>query len=438
MRAGGGVVYNRTMIPPPGQADKDASSATPAAGGRPGGGVKTRLSKIIAAVFLLICLGGALFVHVKYKQFSTYLTERINSTAGQKLGREIRFKRISFSPLKGVIIENVCVSRRPSFKAGEFFCARRTVIRPELRALLKKRVYFAKVSFIDPVFKLRENAGRWDFEDLLALLPKTTQGLYVTWNTGELALENARLEVSMGTSGRDFTFENSNLRLLHYSSSGGNYTAEFEGLLKSAVAGKLLSSGVSFKTSANFDYGGLTSLKGSFEADNASYGAITLAALRADCELFNMRSKTREKNYSARLEAENLYIPGSENSARQTLTKGLELFSAVMGKPVPRIYDIEVQRLKAAFSFRNSAISFKDIKLDSNFINLSADLAFDSAARSVNSRLEAKIGPNGLKLAAIGPLARPEITPALSTTLNGKLTAALKSLNELFFNYIHE
>ena len=421
--------------------------------------MKTRLSKIIAALVLLVFLGGVLFVYARYKQFSGYLIGRINSAAdiargprqaivtaaGQKLGREIRFKKISFSPLKGIIIENACVSRRPSFKAGEFFCARRTVIRPELRALLKNQVYFSRVAFMDPVFKLRESAGRWDFEDIIALLPKTTQGLYVTWNTKELALENARLEVSMGTSGRDFALENSNLKLLHYSPfgriksghplCGGNYTAEFKGLLKSAIAGKLLSSGVSLKTSANFDYGGLASLKGSFEADNASYGAITLAALRADWELFNIRSKTKEKNYSARLEAENLFIPGSENSGLKTLTKGLEFFSAVMGKPVPRIEDIEAQKLKAVFSLKNSVISLKDIKIDSNFLNLNADLAFDSAARSTESRLEARIGPNKLKFAAVGPLAGPEITPELSTTLNEKLTSALKSLNELLFNY---
>lgn len=240
----------------------------------------------------------------------------------------------------------------------------------------------------------------------------------------------------MGASGRDFALENSNLELLHYSSFGGNYTAEFKGLLKSAIAGKLLSSGISLKTSANFDYGGLASLKGSFEADNASYGAVTLAALRADWELFNMRSETKEKNYSARLEAENLFIPGSENSGLKTLTKGLELFSAVTGKPVPRIEDIEAQKLKAAFSLKNSVISLKDIKIASNFLNLNADLAFDSAARSTRSRLEAQIGPNKLKFAAVGPLARPEITPELSTTINEKLTSALNSLNKLLFSYL--
>lgn len=376
-----------------------------------------------------------MFVYVKYSRFSGYLISRINSAAGQKLGREIRFKKISFSPLKGIIIDDACVSRRPSFKTGEFFCARQTIIRPELRALLKKQVYFERISFTDPVFKLRENAGRWDFEDLIAMLPKTTQGLYITWNTKELTLENARVEVSMTTSGRDLVFENSDLKLLHYSSFGGNYTAEFKGLLKSAVAGKLLSSLIDIKTSANFDYGGLASLKGSFKADDASYGAITLAAVRADCELFNMRSKAGEKNYSARLEAEKLFIPGSETSAKRTLTGGLELFSAVMGKSVPRIEDIEVKDIKAAFSLKNSVISLKNIEIDSNFLNLKADLAFDGAARSTESRLEAKSGPNELKLTAIGPLARPEITPVFSETLNKKLVSALNSLSELFFSY---
>ena len=430
------LIYNKSMIPPPAYPDKDGQSEPkPPHTGQAGGRVKARLSKIIAALSLLVILGATLLIYIKYRRFSDYLTGRINSAAGQKLGREIRFRKISFSPLKGVIIDDACVSRRPSFKAGEFFCARRTIISPELRTLLKNQVYFSRVAFTDPVFKLRESAGRWDFEDLLALLPKTTQGLYITWNAKELALENARLEVRMDTSGRDFTLENSDLKLLHYSSFGGNYTAEFKGLLKSAIAGKLLSSGVSLKASANFDYGGLASLKGSFEAADASYGAITLSALRADWELFNMRSGTKEKNYSARLEADNLFIPGSENPGIKALEKGLELFSSVMGKAVPRMEDIEARKIKAAFSLKNSVISLKDIKIASNLLDLNADLAFDGAARSTDSRLEAKIGTNELKLAAVGPLARPEITPELSITLNEKLTSALKSLNELLFNY---
>ncbi|HAH31912.1 MAG TPA: hypothetical protein DCL44_06320 [Elusimicrobia bacterium] len=394
-----------------------------------------QISKIIAVFSLLVFFGVMLFIYVKYRQFSDYMTSRINSAAGHKLGREIRFKKISLSPLRGVIIEDACVSKRPSFKSGEFFCARQTVIRPELRALLKKQVYFARVSFIDPVFKLRENSGRWDFEDLLALLPKARQGLYITWNAKELELENARLEVSIGSSGRDFVLENSNLKLLHYSSFGGNYTAEFKGLLKSAIAGKLLSSLIDLKASANFEYAGLVSLKGSLKADDASYGAITLAALSADWELFNMRSKTGDKNYFASLEAERLFIPGSENSVRRTLTGGLEMFSSVMGKSVPRIEDIEAKKIKAVFSLKNSVISLKNIEIDSNFLTLNADLAFDCAALETDSRLEAKSGPNELKLKAKGPLARPEITPEFSETLNKKLAAALKSLSELLIGY---
>ena len=145
-------------------------------------------TRLLLAVLLLAAAAAGGFAYFKYRSFSRYLAAQIGGQAGKKLGREVKFKSISFSPLKGVVIKEACVSRRPDFSKGNFFCAEKTIIRPELGALLKNKLYFSRVAFDKPVLKVREKGGRWDFEDLLALLPDTDKGLYLTWNASELVM----------------------------------------------------------------------------------------------------------------------------------------------------------------------------------------------------------------------------------------------------------
>ena len=381
--------------------------------------------KVIAAALLLFVAGGGAVAYFKYQKISHYLIDQLNGQASKKLGRQIKFRAISFSPLGGIIIKDACVSRRPDFSKGNFFCAEKTVIRPQLAALMKNRVYFSKVAFEKPVLKVRERNGEWDFADLLALLPKTDKGLYLTWNASELTMTNAVLEADLETSGLSLALENANLKLTHYSSFGGNYGLSADGLVKTAVKGKLLSSEVKFNTDANFDYGGLSSTKGTFSADHTAYGAITLDKLTADWSLFNMRKPVAEKNYSVALKAENLLVPGHENAARDGVAKGLELFSSAMGRAAPKIDDIEMRSLSAAFRLNDSSLAVSGIALRTNFMDLDAGITINGPARTADASLEALIGSNKLKLAASGPMNAPEIKPVLSDTLSAKFKDAL-------------
>jgi len=392
--------------------------------------------RVLLAALLLSAAGGGTFAYFKYKRISAYIISQISGQATKKLGRQIAFKSISFSPLEGIVVKDACVSRRPDFSRGNFFCAAKTVIRPDLFALMRNRVYFSKVSFDSPVLKVRERGGAWDFADLLALLPQTSKGLYLTWNASELVLKNAVLEADMETAGLSLALEGANLSLRHYSAYGGNFGLTADGTLKSAIKGKLLSAAVKLRTDANFDYGGLGSINGSLSAEGTEYGAITLGRLKADWEFFNLRKPLAEKNYSLTVSAEKLLIPGRENSVKNSVSKSLDLFSSAMGKPAPKIEDIEMASLAAAFRLDNSVLSVKDIALRTNFINLDASISIDGPAKEADASLEAGIGSNKLKMSASGPLAAPEIKPLLSATLSARFKEALagieKSLLKIF------
>lgn len=384
--------------------------------------------RVIAAALLLFLAGSGAFAYFKYQKISHYLIGQINGQASKKLGRQIKFRAISFSPLSGVIIKDACVSRRPDFSKGSIFCAEKTVIRPQLAALLKNQVYFSRITLVKPVIKVRERGGEWDFADLLALLPKTDKGLYLTWNASELTMKDAVLEADLETSGLSLALENANLKLEHYSSFGGNYGLSADGLVKTAVKGKLLSAEVKFDTEVNFDYGGLSSTKGTFTADRTAYGAITLDKLTADWALFNIRKPVADKNYSITLKAENLVVPGHENAARDGVAKGLNLFSSAMGRAAPKIDDIEMRSLCAAFRLNDSSLSVSDIALRTNFMDLDSGITINGPAKTAEASLEAMIGPNKLKMAASGLMNAPEIKPVLSDTLSAKFKEALAGI----------
>lgn len=384
----------------------------------------TRTRLILAALLLSAAIGGT-FAYLKYRNLSNYLVAQIGGQAAKKLGRQVKFKSVSFSPLKGVVIKEACVSRRPDFSKGNFFCAEKAVIRPDIGALLNNKVYFSRVSFDKPVLKVREKNGHWDFEDLLALLPDTDKGLYLTWNASELAMNGAVLEADLETSGLSLALEDADISLSHFSSFGGNYGLEAEGLVKTVHKGKLVSGRVKLDADANFEYGGLSSSKGTLTAEKLAYGAVTLDSFSTGWSLFNLRKPLAEKNYSGTFSAKGLVVPGQENSARDAVAKGLALFSAAMGKPAPKIEDIEMSEFSAAFRLDNSAVSVNDLKLRTNFMALDAALAIDGPAKTARAELNAEIGASKLSMSASGPMNAPEIKPLLSSTLSAKFKEAL-------------
>ncbi|MCM2267905.1 MAG: hypothetical protein NDI60_09065 [Elusimicrobiales bacterium] len=389
----------------------------------------TRL-RIVLAVLLLLAAAGGAFSYFKYRKISTYLIDQIGGQAGKKLGREVKFSGVAFSPLKGIVIRDVCVSRPPDFSRGNFFCAKKAVIRPQLTALLRNRVYFSKVAFESPVLKVREKGGRWDFEDLLALLPETQKGLYLTWNASEVELENAELQADLETSGLSLALEGADLRLEHYSALGGNYGLSAEGTLKSAVKGKLLAAEVELEADGNFDYAGLASTKGDLKITGASYGEITLESLKAGWALFNIRKPLADRNYSVSFQAERLTVPANGNKIRDQVAEGLKLFSAAMGKAAPRIEDMEMSSLSFSLNLDDSVLSLKDLALRSNFLNLDAGLAINGPAKTADAALKAAIGANELEMSAAGPMAEPRIKPLLSATLSSRFKAALANVEQ--------
>ncbi|MFA6434405.1 MAG: hypothetical protein WCW52_06890 [Elusimicrobiales bacterium] len=387
---------------------------------------RSRLVMILIALFGL-CAGS--IAYMKYRRFSSYLIDRINSQAGRKLGRQVKFKRISFAPLEGVVIDGPCVSRAPDFTKGNFFCAERAVIRPELAPLMKNRLYFASVKLEKPVIKIRETRGKWDFEDLLALLPKTSKGLYLTWNAKTLAMKDASLEIDLDSSGDSIALENADISLLHYSALAGNFSLKINGAVKTVLKGQLAAANAVFKTDLNFEYAGLTSAFGGMEMTEAAMGASTLKKASLNWELFNIDRPAPEKNYTAGFKAEGLSIPAQSCGAAQAVNSAMELLSEIMGRKAPRCEDIELDLLALDLALKDGVLRVKRFDLDTNFLDAAGRYELNGPARTVDLEFAAASGDNKLALTAKGPMSGPEILPAMSATLNRKLTEVIKGIN---------
>ncbi len=385
-----------------------------------------------ARIFLLfltaLLLCSAALLYLKYRRLAAFIADQAGAQASKRLGREVRLSGVSFSPLSGVTIRGACLSRRPDFSKGEFFCADRVIVRPRLGALLRDRFDLARVELDKPVIRLREKDGRWDFEDLLALLPKTNKGLHLTWNTSELYLRNASVEADMGTSGFSLSVQNADLDLTHYSAFGGNYSVRASGLVSTAVGGRLLSGAAKLDAEADFDYGGLSSTNGSFAASDIVYGAATLGSFNAAWKLFNIRRPLPDKNYSVDAAAADLLVPAHDSEAAGSIAEALRLFSRVTGRQLPAGGDFKAGSLKAALSLKGSSLCLSGVSLRSDPFSLDAALEIDGKARTAEARLDAALGGGRLNLSASGPLARPEIKPLLSSTLEAELRKGLTAL----------
>ncbi|MBI4803249.1 MAG: hypothetical protein HY796_12075 [Elusimicrobia bacterium] len=385
--------------------------------------------KLALALFVVLGLGAGAFAYVKYKNFSQYLIEQINSQADKKLGRQVKFKKIAFSPLKGIIVDEPCVSRAPDFSKGNFFCAKRAVIRPEISKLMNKRLCFANVEFEKPVIKAREAGGKWDFEDLLALLPKTSKGLHLTWNAKRLTLKDATVEIDIGSSGQSLALENADITLLHYSALAGNFELTFSGDAKTILNNQLLTTKIFLKTGLNFEYAGLTSAFGGVEFTDAVFGAATLKKAGANWELFNINKPAAEKNYAAGLKAEGLFIPARSGGLKKSVNSALGLLSSVMGKEAPRVEDLEINSLTLDFTLNDRVLRVKRLDLDANFLNFKSEYELNGPACAVDLVFSAQVGANKFALTARGPMDSPEILPAMSYTLAKKLLEAVRAVN---------
>ena len=329
-------------------------------------------------------------------------------------------------------MEGVRVSRAPDASKGCFFSADRVEIRPEISALLKKRLVFSEVRLVNPSISVREMNGRWDFSDLLALLPGTAKGLHVTWNAKKLTLTGARVEADMASSGRSFALENADVTVRHYSGLAGNFGLELRGRLKSAVKGQLFSSEVSAKTELNFSYAGLTSAAGSAALENAELGAVALDKAELDWELFNMDKPATAANYSAHLTAEGLYVPEHSCGAAPLVNSAMRTLSSVMGREAPPVGDIKLESLALYMALKDGRLRVEHLSMDTNFLDVGAEYELDGPARSVSIRFGARAGKNALDLSAKGPMDAPEISPAMSSTLDRKLTEAIRAVNSFF------
>jgi hypothetical protein len=400
--------------------------------------MNARKIKITLLIILAVFLVGISTVYFKYQKVSKLVADTINTRLNKKVKRKINFGKIGFSILEGIIIHDAAASHSYGTSKENFFTARKVILTPELIPLLKNKIFFKKVEFINSEFKIkREINGKWNFEDLLLLLPETTKGLYLTWNTKELIFVDSNAEIEDKVSQTVFSLENSDLGIYHYSSFGGNFKFSLEGDFKTAFSNNLLQGEMEIESNANFEYSGLSSSFGKIILGDVIFNEITLEKSELEWKLFGMRKKIPERNCFAAFKVNNIFIPSHNPVVKQYIIKPLENFSSVLGKKLPEIEDVQIEKLSVNASLKDKTLNISEFNLDTNFLDLKYNFQIDTDKKTINLKLLTKLGTDKFEIMANGAVYNPEIKPELSYTARTRFVSLLKSLSDKLNKFLY-
>ncbi|MBI4655859.1 MAG: hypothetical protein HY746_03825 [Elusimicrobia bacterium] len=388
-----------------------------------------RKTAIFAAALVLVCAAG--YFYFKYMKLGNVLAEKLKSEFAQKLKRQISLKSMKFSAMEGFVISKMELSDVGGFSKGKFFVSEKITLRPEIIPLIRNRLVFKRISLRNPEFKIKRNpAGKWNFADLLALLPQDSKGLHLAWNAKEVIASDAKLEFDDETSGHSISMENASLEIFHYSSFGGNFSVELEGKLKTALYGSLFAADAALDAELNFEYAGLSSSFGKLNMANASFGEISIENTDFEFEFFGLNKDMGDAKHNINLKIEGLLAPGQSKTVRQNIFRPVKAFFTVIGKKPPEIDDLRVENISFNASLDDRILNINGLNLNSNLFNSAGSFKIDGNTGLVELQTNLEIGGSRMDIKLKGPPANPDIKPELSQTARENLISLLKTLNK--------
>lgn len=128
--------------------------------------------KVLLIVFIVltaVIIGGLVALKIAFppEKIKTILTAK----ASEFLHREIEIKTVSVG-LGGLEVEGFRVSEKPAFKNGTFIETNQFVIRPDLFALLKRKISISRIILVSPKINIvRNKDNSFNFSDLMSASP---------------------------------------------------------------------------------------------------------------------------------------------------------------------------------------------------------------------------------------------------------------------------
>lgn len=401
--------------------------------------------KKLFVVTVILHAAGAAFVFTLPRLLGlSGIPSAVSDSVRQQIRRDIRVGKTGFSLLGGLTAENVSVSERPDFSAGEFLKVRKLVLKVSLISLLRRRILVDEIRLSGPVAAFRRGAsGPWNFHDLALLSASDSGPLAVSWHVKRILLDDVSLRVSDARKNLDLRLENARLRLDHYSSHGGNFSFSSGGDFSGDMGGSASRGSWKLDGGANFEYSRLASSSGGMELRDASRPDARIEKASVKWDLFRLNRPLMERKLRVGLECSNFTVlnggaGGVENSWRKWLVYPIEILSGVKGKRPPDLREIKLDKVEAGFYFDDGYFAVTPFSVDGPAVNLRASLDMDGPGRKIALEMNSRLGEQTVSLSAEGPLKSPEVKPEMSYVVGCKLSFLFNELEKAVSGYFPE
>ena len=378
---------------------------------------------ILGCVFLLLIIAAASIWFLR-RPIMGSVAEKIFETIKQDLGREITMDNPDITSNDGIVLYKLCISQKPDFSKGKFFCADKATILPNLSAADPKQISFSKIILENAEININEENGHWDFEDLASMnsgSKKDDRPFEESWMIDKLVLKNAALSIKSASNDISIKTEKSNLTINH---EGNEFNAEgsTDITIDSNDIKTSMSSNIKAKTFLKD--GKLYKASGNAAIEKAKIGQISIEKLALNTNLSGIDKNISGKNYIMRFSADGLLIPSTDTQVYEKVPQYLKLFAAAVGRPAPVIKDAEFHNIKGHFQVDNNAVELQHFSLRSNFMEMDGDMKINGKDKSTSASMKIAIGKNDIKLLVSGPIKKPALKPVLAETLSKKLKEA--------------
>ena len=397
---------------------------------------------IFGTIFLIII--SALAIALLFRNpLLNKTADILISSLKEQYGRDIKLENASFTD-KSMQFTKLCISQKPDFSKGNFFCADKVVLYPDYSSKAERTssAFFIRDLIIENAeINISEKNGRWDFEDLTnaedpqngtSSSKKDGKPFEETWIIDNLTLKNAIISAESETNNFSVQMNKTDLELSH---EGKVFTLAGHSEMSTKLSGRPVKAPVSVNLKTFFNDSVLSEMHGDINTERLAWDKISLQKLKLHTDMAGINMPVAEKNYIARFSAEGLVIPEDDPYIYDKVPQYLKLFAAAVGRPAPVIKDAEIHSIKGHFSLENNKMDLQDLSLRSNFMELDGGMKIDGRAQSSAASASVSIGKNNVKLYISGDMNNPVLKPLLSETLAKKLKQAYMDFQTFVLNY---
>ncbi|MEA3307686.1 MAG: hypothetical protein U9Q34_07870, partial [Elusimicrobiota bacterium] len=311
------------------------------------------------------------------------------------------------------------------------YSIKRTALGFKALPLLKGNFIISKVKFKNAKFTLARNKnGKWNFADILAILPEPEENFYSDWPE-QIIAKNSELLIIDKLSDNMWVLENADIKFSkRLSYHGGSLNISWRGAFKgSGFKNLFVSKNVYGTIKSDFKGDNLASTLGELELKDSICNDLLLKTIHLQWNFFKLNTK-KEQNLKAEFKMEEISIPNIDNSFRKNILKTLTAISKIYGIRDKKTHHLKFKNISAKASFHEDLFKIQDFKFDSNILNLKADFALNNKTDKINLNFKGIALNKEMDITAKGLPDNLYIKPTFSYTIRTKIVSFIKALTK--------